>query len=142
MKPIIVIAFFAFLVPGGAFAITADELYKRECWQIGGPPGETRYIEIHTLVEAPKTGIAHISILSRKKGAPVWEFDRLVPHLAITTEALRDSVIKPTKDRGSYPEEFEYEYARWKTEQVQGKAFVCEVPVSQYLASIKKPASR
>jgi len=136
MKPAIPLVFLI-LATLQAFAVSPEELYKKDYWQIDAPPGEVRWVEIRNISEAPKTGIAHISIISRKNGAELWEVTRIVPHLAITTNALCSSVTKPIKVRGVYPEAFEEGYARWNEAQKQGKAEICSITLDEYLSQKK-----
>ncbi len=88
----------------GARAIPPGQLQLSDSWLIEGPAGEKRWVEIHR--SADETEIMHISIISRKIGAEQWEITRVVPHLAITTEALCQSVIKPAKEKTRVPRGF------------------------------------
>ncbi|CAN5430937.1 hypothetical protein BH09VER1_BH09VER1_30590 [soil metagenome] len=124
------------LLPWSSFGVTVDELYATACWQIEGSRGETRWVEIYSPLEAEKSGIAHVSVLARKRGNPAWEVQRVIPHLAITTEALRASVLKPMKNERVYPEAFEEGLRKWNEDEVRGTALVCEAPIAQYLKQL------
>jgi hypothetical protein len=69
-------------------------VYTSDYWIISDSGDKYIWIEIHNREEAQKTGIAHISVLSRLKSGPVYEFKRIYAHLAITTDALQKSVIR------------------------------------------------
>jgi len=136
MNHLVAIAFLG-LTALTAIAVTPDELYQKEYWQIESAPGEVRWVEIHNISEARQSGIAHISVISRAKNAESWDVKRTIPHLAITTVALCSSVTKPIKVRPVYPEAFNEGFDRWKKENEERKAFVCTTSISDYLATKK-----
>ncbi len=116
-----------------AAAEPPPEVYSTDYWQIAGQPGKTTWIEIHNRQEARTSGIAHIEVLARKKGAPVWEVEHVCDHLAITTAALQRSVVSPYKTRGAYPESYLEAYHRWKADEQKGIAFVCSTSIQDFL---------
>lgn len=79
------------------------------------------------------TGVAHVSILSKKKSSPAWEVEWINPHVAITTDALKRSVIRPLKIRAAYPERFFEAYARWKEDAKNGIAVICSTSIQDVL---------
>ena len=116
-------AAFALVVP--VLHAAAPDLYSTDCWEIEGAPGRITWVEIHNRAEAPSTGVAHVSILTRKKGAPASEVEWLVPYIAITTEALQRSVLRPFKTRSVYPERYLEAYKRWQADEQSGTAAIC-----------------
>ena len=121
----------AFWIPSSALAGDAGRLHAHEkgIWSLSGTAAAERWIVIHDLPEAKRTGVYHIEVLAREKNEPKWKVTRLRPHLAITEQALDRSVVKPLSSGAVYPESFDDAYRRWKEEQAQGGAFVCETSV-------------
>lgn len=115
------------------------EIYSTPFWEIAGPPGKVTWVEIHNIPEAQTTGVAHVSIITRKKGAPVWELEWVCPHVAITTDALRRSVIRPFKTRGSYPERFNEAYYRWQQDEQKGTAQIYSTSIQDFLKQHPPP---
>ncbi len=99
---ILIAAAVAILFPS-AYAAERTDIYSTARWEISGPTSQTTWIEIFNGKEVKTSGVAHISVHARKKGQPVWEACWICPHIAITTEALKRSVIHPYKGRGMYP---------------------------------------
>ena len=121
------------LAAGALPADSSPEVFSSAFWEIAGKPGYLTWVEIHNLKEAPASGIAHISIHARKKGAPVWEFVWLRPHLAISADALKRSVLRPLKIRGAYPERYQDAFHRWEEEKKKGTATICETSIAEAL---------
>jgi hypothetical protein len=109
------------------------DIYSTDYWEIPGPSGKITWIEIHNRKEAAASGIAHISVMARKKSSPVWELEWVCDHLAITTDALQRSVVRPLKTRGAYPERFLAGYDRWKEDEKKGSAVVCATSIEDFL---------
>lgn len=116
-----------------AVAEPPPDVYSAVYWQIAGQPGKTTWIEIHNRQEAQTSGVAHIMILARKRGAPVWEVEHVCDHLAITTAALQLSVVRPYKTRAVYPERYFEAYDRWKADEQKGTAVVCSTSIQDFL---------
>ena len=121
-----------------------EELYASGCWRLADPPpGKITWVEIHNGPEALASGVAHVRVLARRKGAPAGELEHVCPHLAITTAALQRSVTRPYKTREAYPESFLVGYGQWKEEQRQtGTAFVCTTSVQDFLQRLPAPRLR
>ena len=103
--------------------------HGRGIWSIAGTEADSRWIVIHNLPEAAKTGIYHIEVLARVKSDPKWKVDHIRPHLAITEQALDRSVVSPLSCGAVYPESFDDVYRTWKEVLAQGGAFICETTV-------------
>ena len=113
---------------------SADLLQHRPGLWALEPVGTTRrWVEIHNLAGADEHTVLHIEVLARKAGAPVWQLDHLVPHMAITVDALRRSVRKPLLHGSVYPETFEYAFAQWSRDHDAGHALICATSVDQCL---------
>jgi hypothetical protein len=102
-------------------------------WSIAAPSGSVRWIEIHNLESAKAEGLYHVQVLERRSIDPPWKFHSLAPHMALTEEALRASVIAPFKRGSVYPETFDGGYAKWRSAQAQNHAFVCKSSVTACL---------
>jgi hypothetical protein len=109
------------------------DIYSSDFWEIAGQPKKITWIEIHNSKEAQSSGIVHVSVLARQKGAPVWELEWVCNHIAITAEALKRSVIRPFKTRGAYPEKFYDAYHRWLADEKDGKAIICSTSIQEWL---------
>ncbi len=117
----------------GARAGSQPDIYSTNFWEIGGKAGNVTWVEIHNSKEAKNTGVAHVSVITRKQGSPVWEIEWVCPHIAITTEALKRSVIRPFKTREVYPERFLEAYKRWKEDEKKGAAVICSTSLQDFL---------
>lgn len=89
------------------------EANRAGIWSIAGAPGMDRWIVIHDPESSKSTGVYHIEVVGRKTGDPSWQVVHIVPHMAITEQALRDSVIEPLVSGAVYPESFDDAYAAW-----------------------------
>jgi Domain of unknown function (DUF5086) len=103
-------------------------------WSIGAPSGSVRWLEIHNLNTAKADGLYHVEVLERRSIDPPWKFNSLAPHMALTEEALRASVVAPFKRGSVHPGTYDSAYATWKTAQAQNQAFVCKSTVAACLA--------
>jgi hypothetical protein len=104
-----------------------------DIWEL--PPSSTgsRWLVIYNLASAEVDGIYHVEVLERAFGAETWNIKHVANHLAVTPAAMRASIIKPLKKGAVYPESFEYAYAEWKKQKVQGSASVCTISVLECL---------
>lgn len=99
-------------------------------WRLPGTSAEDRWVEIHQIDGSDANALLHISILSRRKGHPVWSLKHLLPHMAVTEAALRRSVTGPAlKERMSYPEQYNEGYSEWRKLRATGNAPICETSV-------------
>jgi hypothetical protein len=123
--------FCIFTVP--ARAESKPDIYSTAFWLIPGPPEKITWVEIMNREEARTTGIAHVWVLARRKGAPSWEIEHVSCHIAITTEALQRSVIQPYKTRGAYPDSYFEALGRWHNEEKKGTAIICTTSIADCL---------
>jgi hypothetical protein len=86
MRTLFLAAVFAIVLSDRGAAEQPD-IYSTDFWEIPGPASKTTWVEVHNSKEAKISGIAHISVHTRKKGAPVWELNWVCDHIAITTGA-------------------------------------------------------
>jgi len=119
--------------------VSDKELSAHFDWEIEGPKGYVTWVQIRGEDGAELSGTMHVSILQRKKSAHLWEFRYLCPHLAITAEALRRSVVKPVNYGGTYPERFIEAYEEWKQDKAAGHAYICTTSIADYLKQ-REPA--
>ena len=104
-------------------------------WEVRGAPGKITWVELHLqptrlpLQGDPGSGdpsVIHVELLTRKRTDKSWEVEHLQPHVAITLDALRRSVVRPLRPKnGVYPESFNFGYKHWKEEADAGKRIVC-----------------
>jgi hypothetical protein len=116
-----------------ADAASPADLYSANCWEIAGASGKLTWVEIHNGDEARSSGIAHVEVLARKSGDPIWEIEHVCPHLAITTEALKRSVVRPLREKSVYTETFDAAFARWKLAAKGGTSVVCTTSIEDFL---------
>ena len=118
-----------------AHAGSADRLQRHEkgIWSIAGTATHDRWIVIHDLAEAARSGIYHIEVLARRKKDPRWKIERIRPHLAITAQALDRSIVAPLASGAVYPESFDDAFHRWQEERIRGSGIVCETSVLECL---------
>lgn len=116
-----------------ANAGSPPDIYSTNFWEITGVAGNVTWVEIHNSKEAQTNGVAYVSVITRKQGAPVWQLEWLCPHIAITTEALKRSVIRPFKTREAYPERYFEAHARWLEDQKKGVSVICSTSVQDCL---------
>ena len=88
--------------------------HKAGIWALPDTDTHNRWVVIHNRKEAETSGVFHIEVIARKKGAPKWSITRLCPHMAITGEALARSVTQPRSSGAVYPEPFDDAYGAWK----------------------------
>lgn len=109
--------------------------HKIGIWEISGVPGQKRWIVIHNLEEAKKTGLFHIEVIGRDKGQPVWSIKHIRNHMAITTEALQRSIVRPLKRGAVYPESFDTAFVEWKRKATKGEGPICKTSIVDCLES-------
>ena len=98
-------------------------------WSIEDAPGMERWIVIHDAASSKPTGIYQIEVIGRKTADPSWQVVHLVPHMAITEQALIDSVIEPLSSGRVYPESFNDAYAAWQAQNDGAGGSVCKTTV-------------
>lgn len=98
-------------------------------WSIGEGPGMERWIVIHEPGSSKANGVYHIEVIGRKTGDPEWRIVRLVPHMAITEQALQASVVEPLQGGAVYPESFDDAYAAWQAQNDGAGGSVCTMTV-------------
>jgi len=125
----------AALVLAGALVPDPDLFAHRAgLWSLQPAADADRWVEVHNLDEAKMSGIFHIEVLSRRRGAPAWQITHLAPHMAITRAALERSVVKPLKTGAVYPESFDSAFQVWLADERAGKhPSVCESSVDRCL---------
>jgi hypothetical protein len=133
MKPFLIFLAIISLAVLAEGASLQPDIYSTDFWEIGGKPGNDTWVEIHNTKEAQTNGVAHVSVITREKGSPVWKIKRVCNHIAITTEALKRSVIRPFKTRSVYPEAFYEAYDRWKKDKAKGTAAICSTSLQDVL---------
>jgi hypothetical protein len=108
-------------------------------WSIEPTPTLIRWIEIHHLDDAARSGIFHVEVLARVRGEPASKVQHVAPHLAITTAALQRSVLGPLTRGSVYPETFDGAYAAWKkARDAGGPAPICESSVLECLGAARE----
>jgi hypothetical protein len=102
-------------------------------WQLPSSQTGTRWLVIHNLASAEADGVYHVEILERSFGAEAWNIKHIADHMAVSSAALRASIVKPLTKGAVYPDSFNYAYAEWKKQEAQGKALVCTSSVLECL---------
>jgi hypothetical protein len=97
--------------------------------------GETlRWVEIHNVEEARRSGVFHIQVLSRRRADPAWKVQSVAAHMAITVAALQRSVVSRLSTGSVYPEQFDEAYREWERARRAGTAApVCDTTVDRCL---------
>ena len=116
-----------------AQAGSKPEVYSTNFWEVEGKTGYVTWVEIYNSPEARTNGIAHVSVVRQKQDDPVWKLEWVCPHIAITTDALKRSVIRPLKAKGAYPEHFYEALNRWKEDKRKGTAVIYSTSVQDFL---------
>jgi len=94
-------------------------------WSVEDAPGMKRWIVIHDADVSKSTGVYHIEVIARKTGDPAYKVIHLAPHMAITEQALADSVIEPLQSGAVYPENFNDAHAAWQAQNDGAGGSVC-----------------
>ena len=119
--------FFLFL---STIALAQDiATHEPGIWSIAPTTTMKRWIIIHNLKLAKESGIFHIEVVGRNNGDAAWQVKHLVPHMAITAEALKKSVIEPLNKGAVYPETFDDAYSNWLKENNGAGGSVCVTSV-------------
>lgn len=108
-------------------------LLGHDIWEIKGEKDKITWVVIHNPDGARKSGIVHIEVIARKKGAPEWSVEHVCNHMAITEEALSKSVIRPLKTGKVYPESFDSAYSEWQEQAGKGNKVVCTTSLAECL---------
>jgi len=104
-------------------------------WSIGDIPGMSRWVVVHDPGPAKAGGVYHIEVIGRKTGDPAWQVVHLVPHMAITEQALRASVVEPLQSGAVYPESFDDAYAAWQAQNGGAGGSVCTSTVLECMTT-------
>ena len=102
-------------------------------WALQSPTQAKRWVIIRDLGEGHSTGIYHVEVLERLPGQQRWQFKRLAAHMAVTTKALRASVVRAIKRDEPYPELFREGLARWRKLNEGGQAPICATTITDCL---------
>jgi hypothetical protein len=118
-----------------AETVTPADVLRHEngLWSLDPVKSNRRWIVIHNLRGADEAAVLHIEVLTRKSDAPVWQFDRLAAHIAITMSALCQSVRRPLTRGAVYPETFEYAFRTWTEQRSRGRAPLCTTTIDRCL---------
>jgi hypothetical protein len=111
--------------------VEADVGFVQESmWELPATPSEDRWLEVHQVEGTGANALIHISVLSLRKERPIWDSKHLIPHMAITQAALRQSGIRRAPRKlMSYPEAYNEGYRQWRELRAQGNAPICETSV-------------
>ncbi len=111
--------------------VAATDIASHEAgiWSIAPTDTMKRWIVIHNLQEAKVSGVFHLEVIGRNNGDAVWQIKHLVPHMAITEEALKKSVVAPLNRGGVYPETYENAYSMWLKENNGTGGSICNTSV-------------
>ena len=127
MMKIITTIIFMFV---SAIALAQDiTTHEPGIWSIAPTATMKRWIIIHNMEQARESGVFHIEVVGRNTGDAAWQVKHLVPHMAITAEALKKSVIEPLKKGGVYPETYDDAYAKWLKENNNRGGSICVTSV-------------
>lgn len=107
-------------------------------WSIKGSSQKNRWVVINNIDHKNDESIYHIEVLSRKKSAPLWQVEHLVPHMAITKAALTRSIIKQLKKGAVYPETYNTAYYKWQSENHNTGGLVCTTSIEQCIIRYEK----
>lgn len=114
-------------------SLLASDLHThtKGIWSIADSDTMQRWIIIHNLTEAQEKGVYHIELIGHNKNDPTWKIKRLVPHMAITKEALTASIKKPLNKGDVYPESYFNAYQRWLQENNGQGGAVCNTTLEE-----------
>ncbi len=133
----LMLALLMFSQPCDASAVDDAAIFghTKGIWSIEAKGTLERWVVIHNLAEAKNTGVFHLEVIGHEKGRPSWDIRRICPHMAVTKEALKRSVVKPLNKGAVYPEAFDDAFAKWKKEAEAGRKIVCDMSVLECLKS-------
>jgi hypothetical protein len=103
-------------------------------WSIRSDEGRVRWLEIHNLSSAAADGMFHVEVMERMSADAPSKYKTLAPHMAVTEQALRASLVAPLGKGAVFPEAYDAGYSRWKGAEAAQRAFVCKVSVNACLA--------
>jgi len=132
MRFAVLITLLVAFAPASQSAWTGDIAWT--LWSLPPDAKMTRWLEIHHLDTAHADGLYHVQVMGRNRGDPVWKYEHLADHLAITEAALRASIVSQLKSGSMYPESYDGGYQLWLKAQARGTAFVCTTNVLDCLA--------
>jgi hypothetical protein len=110
--------------------------HRQGIWSIRGTEKQDRWIVIHHLSDGLRSGIYHIEVIGREKGAHKWSVKHLVNHMAITEKALQASIVKPLKKSAVYPEAFDDGYKEWLSQDSGKGGPVCETSIEHCMENM------
>jgi hypothetical protein len=115
-------------------AVTAEAVRAHESgiWSLAPAGGLRRWVVIHGLREGGD--VLHLEVLGRPSGAPSWQVQHLVDHMAVSLPALLRSVERPLERGAVYPESFDQALRRWQAERDAGAGAVCATTIDRCLA--------
>lgn len=98
---------------------TLEEVYSHQygVWSIESDEKLKKRVIIHNIATAKEDGIFHIEIVGTEDPQQPWRVIRIKSHLAINSEALAPSLIKPLNKGKVYPEHFDFEFEAWQKQQ-------------------------
>jgi hypothetical protein len=103
------------------------DIKEGSVWNLSDTPTQDRWVEVHSVEIIGAITIYHVSVLSRRKGEPIWSLKHVVPHMAITEMALRRSVVKLARSQlTAYPEAYDGAYSQWRALRDKGNAPICD----------------
>lgn len=102
-------------------------------WSLAPAGSLQRWIVIHNPGESGENAVFHIEVLGKEAQAPAWKITRLAAHMAVTMKALLHSVRTPMQRGLVYPEQYEDGLGRWKQEQSEGRAKLCNTDIDSCL---------
>lgn len=114
--------------------VAGQDLASHGIWSIAEIPGMSRWIVIHDAETSKTTGLYHIEVIGRRDGDPAWRIIHLVPHMAITREALLESILEPLHSGAVYPEVFDDAYTAWQARNDGAGGSVCSSTVLECMA--------
>jgi len=84
-------------------------------WTLPSAPGTVRWLIIREKTQDKRGELYHIEVLEKKDGQKDWQFKRLTPHMAVTENALRWSLVKFQRTGDVYPESYDAAYKAWSS---------------------------
>jgi hypothetical protein len=107
-------------------------------WKLDSAEGSVRWLEIHNLQAVAVDGLYHVEVMQRSASDPVWKFEVLAAHMAVTDAAIRASIVSPLRRAFAYQEAFDQGMREWQQAQAHNQAFVCRTSVNACLAQIAR----
>jgi hypothetical protein len=118
--------------PAPAVTTAAVRAHESGIWSLPPAGGLRRWVVIHRPREAGD--VLHLEVLGRSSGAPSWQVQHLVAHMAVTLPALLASVERPLERGAVYPETFDEALRRWQAESAAGHGEVCATTIDRCLS--------